>query len=185
MTNANHATFFIERRYGAAPARVFAAWSEAQAKRLWFVEGKGWDIRSYELDFREGGREVSSFRFLDGVKVFGEETILKLAHAYEHGQGVTRDLAKAFGEETIFGNETVYDEIIPNERIIFTYSMSRNGKRFSVSLATVELNADGAGTRLLFTEHAAFFEGADGAQMREQGWRELLNRLDEHLKAKT
>ena len=159
MTNANHATFFIERRYGAAPARVFAAWSEAQAKRLWFVEGKGWDIRSYELDFREGGREVSSFRFLDGVKVFGEETI--------------------------FGNETVYDEIIPNERIIFTYSMSRNGKRFSVSLATVELNADGAGTRLLFTEHAAFFEGADGAQMREQGWRELLNRLDEHLKAKT
>jgi uncharacterized protein YndB with AHSA1/START domain len=156
MTNTNHGTFFIERRYDATPQRVFAAWSDADSKRAWHVEGKGWEIRSYELDFREGGRETSSFRFLDGVKVFGEETI--------------------------FGGETVYDEIIPNERIIFTYSMSRNGKRFSVSLATVELKPDGGGTRLLFTEHAAFFEGADGLQMREQGWQELLGKLDAFLK---
>ena len=86
-----------------------------------------------------------------------------------------------FGEETIFGNETVYDEIIPNERLIFTYSMSRNGKRFSVSLATVEFKADGGGTRLMFTEHASFFEGADGLTMREQGWQELLGKLDAFL----
>jgi len=155
MTNTNHGTFFIERRYAVAPQRVFAAWSDADSKRAWQVEGKGWELRSYELDFREGGREASSFRFLDGVKVFGEETI--------------------------FSNETVYDEIIPNERLIFTYSMSRNGKRFSVSLATVEFKADGGGTRLLFTEHAAFFEGADGLSMREQGWQELLAKLDAFL----
>jgi uncharacterized protein YndB with AHSA1/START domain len=155
MTNTNHGTFFIERRYEAAPHRVFAAWSDPAAKRTWFVEGKGWEIRSYEIDFREGGREASNFRFLDGVKVFGEETT--------------------------FSNETIYDEIIPNERLIFTYSMSRNGKRFSVSLATVEFKPDGDGTRLMFTEHAAFFEGADGLQMREQGWQELLGRLDAFL----
>jgi uncharacterized protein YndB with AHSA1/START domain len=155
MTDTNHGTFFIERRYDAAPPRVFAAWSDADSKRAWHVEGKGWEIRSYELDFREGGRESGSFRFLDGVKVFGEETT--------------------------FSNETVYDEIVPNERLIFTYSMSRNGKRFSVSLATVEFKPDGGGTRLMFTEHAAFFEGADGMQMREQGWRELLGKLDVFL----
>ena len=155
MTNTNHGTFFIERRYDAAPQRVFAAWRDAEAKRTWFVEGKGWELHSYELDFREGGREASSFRFLDGVKVFGEETT--------------------------FSNETIYDEIIPNERLIFTYSMSRNGKRFSVSLASVEFKADGGGTRLMFTEHAAFFDGADGLQMREQGWQELLGRLDAFL----
>ena len=156
MTHTNHGTFFIERRYAASPQRVFGAWSDADSKRAWHVEGKGWELRSYELDFREGGREASSFRFLDGVKMFGEETT--------------------------FSNETVYEEILPNERLIFTYSMSRNGKRFSVSLATVEFKADGAGTRLMFTEHAAFFEGADGLQMREQGWQELLAKLDAFLK---
>ena len=156
MTNTNHGTFFIERRYDSKAQRVFAAWSDADAKRTWFVEGKGWELRSYELDFREGGREDSHFRFLDGVKVFGEETS--------------------------FSNETVYEEIVPNERLIFTYAMSRNGKRFSVSLATVEFKPDGDGTRLLFTEHAAFFEGADGIQMREQGWQELLSKLDAFLK---
>ena len=156
MTITNHGTFFIERRYDVTPQRVFAAWSDADAKRTWFVEGKGWELRSYELDFREGGRETSNFRFLDGVK--------------------------AFGEETSFSNETVYYEIIPNERLIFTYSMSRNGKRFSVSLATVEFKDEGGSTRLMFTEHAAFFDGADGLKMREQGWQELLSRLDAFLK---
>ncbi len=112
MTTTTHGSFILERRYNAAPERVFAAWSDPNAKRAWFAEGEGWDIQSYELDFREGGSEKSTFRFLKG-----EET---------------------FGEKTAFGNETVFNDIIPNERIIFTYSMSRNGVRFSVSLASVE-----------------------------------------------
>ena len=45
-----------------------------------------------------------------------------------------------FPPETTFGNETVFNEIVPNERIIFTYSMDRDGVRFSVSLASVELS---------------------------------------------
>ena len=107
------------------------------------------------VDFREGGTEKSRFRHLKGEEIFGEKTI--------------------------FGNETVFNEIVPNERIIFTYSMDRNGVRFSVSLASVELSAAGAGTRMVFTEHAAFFEGGDGAQMREAGWRELSDKLDQYL----
>jgi uncharacterized protein YndB with AHSA1/START domain len=156
MTVTTHASFVIERRYDASPQRVFAAWSDPAAKRQWFVEGEGWEIHSYELDFREGGMEKSRFRHLKGEEIFGEKTI--------------------------FGNETVFNEIAPNERIIFTYSMDRNGVRFSVSLASVELNAAGAGTRMIFTEHATFFEGGDGAQMREAGWSELLDKLDQYLK---
>jgi hypothetical protein len=37
------------------------------------------------------------------------------------------------------------------------------------------------GTDLIFTEQAAFFEGADGPQMREAGWRELLEALAREL----
>lgn len=155
MTTTTHGSFIIERRYAAAPARVFAAWADPQAKRAWQAEGEGWDIHSFELDFREGGREQSTFRLLKD-----EET---------------------FGERTLITSDGVYDEIIPNERIIFTYSMARNGVRFSVSLACVELNPAGQGTRLVFTEHAAFFDGADGVAMREAGWRELLGKLDEFL----
>ena len=119
------------------------------------AEGEGWEIKSYELDFREGGAERSTFRHLSGVETFGEETW--------------------------FGNETMFNEIVPNQRIIFTYSMDRNGMRFSVSLASVELSPADKGTRMVFTEHGAFFDGADGAKMREAGWQELLQKLNEHL----
>lgn len=155
MTTTTHGSFVIERTYSASPQRVFAAWADPAAKRAWFVEGEGWDIKSYELDFREGGTERSTFVFLKGKAVFGEKTVMS--------------------------NDTVFNEIVPNERIIFTYSMDRNGKRFSVSLATVEINPADKGTRHIFTEHGAFFDGADGIQMREQGWQELLGKLDAYL----
>ncbi|WP_395647598.1 SRPBCC family protein [Terricaulis sp.] len=155
MTTTTHASFIIERRYNASPQRVFAAWGDAKAKRAWFVEGEGWDIKRYAMDFREGGAERSTYRFLKGQEVFGKETT--------------------------FGNDTVFNEIVPNERIVFTYSMARDGVRFSVSLASVELTPTGNGTRLVFTEHGAFFGGADGAEMREQGWQELLGKLDAYL----
>lgn len=52
--SAAHATFVIERDYEAAPARVFAAWADAEAKNQWF--GAGGEQR-HELDFRVGGSE--------------------------------------------------------------------------------------------------------------------------------
>ncbi|MFO1017026.1 MAG: SRPBCC family protein [Hyphomonadaceae bacterium] len=155
MTTTTHASFVIERLYSASPKRVFAAWSDPVAKRAWFVEGEGWDIQSYEIDFREGGSEKSIYGFRRGEEVFGEKTA--------------------------FTNETVFNEIIENERIVFTYSMARNGARFSVSLATVEIKEANGGSRMIFTEHGAFFEGGDNVTMREQGWQELLGKLDAFL----
>jgi uncharacterized protein YndB with AHSA1/START domain len=155
MTTTTHGSFIIERRYNVPAERVFAAWADPKAKRAWFAEGEGWDIRSYELDFREGGTEKSTFHVIGGNN--------------------------PFPPETTFGNHTFFNEIIPNERIIFTYSMDRDGVRFSVSLASVEFSAAGKGTRLVLTEHAAFFDGADGIQMRERGWQELLGKLGKFL----
>jgi hypothetical protein len=37
------------------------------------------------------------------------------------------------------------------------------------------------GTDLIFTEQAAFFEGADGPEMREEGWHKLLEHLAKEL----
>lgn len=64
--SVTHATFTLDRSYDASPAEVFRAHSDPVIKRRWFVEGEGWDIESYDLDFRVGGRETSSFRYKGG-----------------------------------------------------------------------------------------------------------------------
>ena len=52
-----HDTMVLERVYSADVGRVFAAWSDPGAKRIWFTgeDGEG----EYSLDFRVGGREFS------------------------------------------------------------------------------------------------------------------------------
>lgn len=74
-------------------------------------------------------------------------------------------------------NETYYHEIIENRRVIQSYAMTLGGKRISVSLATLELAPAAEGTRLKFTEQAAFLEGSDGVERRRDGWNVLLDRL--------
>jgi hypothetical protein len=59
--------------------------------------------------------------------------------------------------------------------------MSVGETRFSSSLATIELLPTKKGTELAFTEQSAFFEGADGPEIRREGWRLLLERLSEAL----
>lgn len=78
-------------------------------------------------------------------------------------------------------NVTTYLDILPDRRIVFAYTMSVGERRISSSQSTVELLAEGASTRLIFTEQAAFFEGADGPQMREEGWRGLFDRLGQEF----
>jgi len=80
-----------------------------------------------------------------------------------------------------FTNHTVYLDIVENRRIVFAYTMSVGATRISSSQSTVELRANGKGTEFIYTEQGAFFEGADGAKMREGGWRLLFDRLEESL----
>lgn len=80
------------------------------------------------------------------------------------------------------GNDTVYLDIVPERRIVLAYTMTVGDKRISVSLATVEIIPSGDGTRLVYTEQGAFFDGTDGTRRRELGCRELLEKLAEELR---
>ncbi len=80
-----------------------------------------------------------------------------------------------------FTNHTVYQDIQPNRHIVFAYTMSMDDERISSSQATVEFLPTDKGTNLVFTEQSAFFEGADGPKMREDGWRLLLESLGKQL----
>ena len=152
--SVHHATFTIERDYKASPDKVFDAFSDPARKRRWFAEGPGFHLESYELDFRVGGWERSRFRFVAG---------------------------KPIEEGTPCTNDTVFLNIVANKRIVIAYTMTVAGSPISSSQSTMEFLPNGKGTRLVFTEQAAFLEGADGPEMREHGTRELLDALAAEL----
>jgi uncharacterized protein YndB with AHSA1/START domain len=78
-------------------------------------------------------------------------------------------------------NDTVYQHILPGRHIVIAYTMTLGDQCISSSQASFEFVLAKDGTNLIFTEQAAFFEGADGPQMREAGWRKLLEQLAEEM----
>ena len=77
--------------------------------------------------------------------------------------------------------DCLYHDIVPDERIVYSYGMHVDAVRISVSLATVEFKPAGGGTRLIFTEQAAFLDGYDDSGSRGQGTSALLGQLDAEL----
>jgi uncharacterized protein YndB with AHSA1/START domain len=60
--------------------------------------------------------------------------------------------------------------------------MTLGDHRISTTLVTIELRAAGdGGTTLTCTHQGVFYEGSDGPQMREGGWRALFERLAAEL----
>ena len=74
-------------------------------------------------------------------------------------------------------NDTFYHDIVPGERIIWSYAMSIDERRISVSLSCIELAATKAGTRMTFTEQGAFLDGYAGEDQRVAGTNMLLDSL--------
>lgn len=79
--------------------------------------------------------------------------------------------------------DAYYWDIVPNERIVYTYDMHLGDKRISVSLATIEFKTKGSGTHLVLTEQGVFLDGYDDAGSREEGTRWLLGKLDVSLES--
>ena len=79
-------------------------------------------------------------------------------------------------------NDTLFLDIVAGERIVFAYALTAGEVRASAALTTVELAADGGGTRLLLTEQVAFLDGVDGTASRQRGWGALLDRLGDAIR---
>ncbi|MBP2002277.1 uncharacterized protein YndB with AHSA1/START domain [Paenibacillus shirakamiensis] len=73
--------------------------------------------------------------------------------------------------------DAVYQELVPEQRIVYTYTMDADKVRISVSVATVELVEVEGGTRLIFTEQAVFLDGQDTLEIREHGTTIMLDNL--------
>ncbi len=77
----------------------------------------------------------------------------------------------------VFTYESQFHDIVPEQRIVYTYEMSADANRISVSVATVEFHNRDAATRLVLTEQGVFLDGHDTVTQREEGTRSLLDSL--------
>ena len=87
--------------------------------------------------------------------------------------------------DRVYAVEARYQDIVPDERIVYTYDMRFDEQRISVSLSTVELAPAGEGTRLTYTEQGAFLDGLDTSDQRKQGMGGLLEGLGRYLESES
>ena len=151
-----HDTFSIERTYPAAPSRVFAAFASREAKDAW-----GDDPGATAADSSAASTE---FEFRPG----GRE---RFGFTYEN---------------RTYRYDALYYDIVPDQRIVYSYEMYADGARISVSVATIEFAKSSDGTALTWTEQGAYLDGIDGPQapaLRKEGTTEMLNGLTRYLTA--
>ncbi|MES2035874.1 MAG: SRPBCC family protein [Pseudomonadota bacterium] len=148
--SVTHATFCLERVYDAAPARVYHAFTDPEARRRWFFKTDSWTLHAHS----------------------GGETAVGAAESSRFSPP---------GAEVVVTNDSVYLDVVPNERLVFAFQMTVAGARISASLATAEFRAEGKGTRLVFTEQGAYFDDPQHAPNREDGTRQMLETLAEEL----
>ncbi len=62
-----HGSFTLSRRYDAAPALVFRAFTDPAAKARWFGGGEGVEVLDRAMDVRPGGTERMKVRWTTGM----------------------------------------------------------------------------------------------------------------------
>jgi uncharacterized protein YndB with AHSA1/START domain len=73
--------------------------------------------------------------------------------------------------------DAVFQDIVEDQRIVYTYDLYFDDRRISISVATIELRPDGGATTMTFTEQAAFLDGLEDPAEREHGTNLLFDAL--------
>jgi len=144
-----HSTFVVERSFPKPPEEVFAAFADPAKARRWYAEGEGHELQEFTSDFRVGGAQTLRYRLAPGTPVAG----------------------------MTINNQTRYQEIQPNRRIVTQTTMDLEDKRILAAQVTIELLPNGRGTDLILTNQGAFFDGGLTPEMLQAGWRGLLEKL--------
>jgi uncharacterized protein YndB with AHSA1/START domain len=105
----------------------------------------------------------------------------EIAREFDFRVGGRETLSGAWRGGTVSHFNCRYHDIVPNERIVYAYDMRLDERMISVSLATVEFQPAGAGTRLIVTEQGAYLDGYDDGGSRESGTGSILDRLEAAL----
>jgi uncharacterized protein YndB with AHSA1/START domain len=102
--------------------------------------------------------------------------------SFDFREGGRETMVTVMPDGNRFGFYATYTDIVPDERIVYTYEMTMGGERISVSVAIVEVRAGASdGTDLRITEHGVYLDGLDQPEFRKQGSEQLLAALGESL----
>lgn len=99
-------------------------------------------------------------------------------HNLDFQVGGREHFSQKLPDGRVFGYDSRYQEIVPDERIVFDYTVDFDQTRISASLVTVEISTAGDRTRLLYTEQAVYLDGLDTPAQREEGTILEINKLD-------
>ena len=128
----------LVRQFNASPERVWHAWTDKEAAKIWTRPGEGFTIPLIEGDLKVGGRFRIVMRPPDGKE---------------------------------FDASGVYREIVPNQRLVYTWVWSQTPER--ESLITITLRAAQGGTELTLT-HERLFDELD-VKNHTGGWSNVLD----------
>jgi uncharacterized protein YndB with AHSA1/START domain len=92
-----------------------------------------------------------------------------------------REYSAGHHEGQTYTFDVRYADIVENNRIVYTYQMSLNGRNISVSVATIEFRPEGKATRMVITEMGAFLDGLDTNEARREGTGFLIGQLGDYL----
>jgi uncharacterized protein YndB with AHSA1/START domain len=149
-----HDTFTVERTYPATASRVFGAFASQEAKETWGDTG----------DLQPGDTDTAQTEF--DFRIGGRE---RFGFTYQ---------------SRTYRYDACYYDIVPDQRIIYSYEMYADDVRISVSVATIEIVKTADGAALTWTEQGAYLDGIDGthaAELREGGTAEMLDGLTKYL----
>ncbi|MBL1087326.1 SRPBCC domain-containing protein [Streptomyces actinomycinicus] len=146
-----HGSFSLGRDFTVPRAQVFRGFADPALRRRWFRLPGSSARAEHELDFRVGGGETARNVFVSG------ETEERLAY------------------------RSRFLDIVPDTRIVHVYEAEVDGRRRWISLVTVDLADEAAGSRLTWTEQYTWLvPTGDGSQDLDHlrgGTRLLLNGL--------
>ncbi|MDT5066654.1 MAG: hypothetical protein QOK02_2809 [Mycobacterium sp.] len=104
-----------------------------------------------------------------------------MAQGAEHSQNFVvggLETVKGFdGEGRALTYEARYAEIVPNERILTTSTLHTEDRLSTVSVTSVEFQAEDADTVLVLTEHGIYLAGQEQPEWREHGTAQQLDTL--------
>lgn len=99
----------------------------------------------------------------------------------EGGKEVLEGRFEESGNVTLF--EARYHVIEHARRLVYTYDLHHSGRFHSVTLSSLELAAEGAGTRVAYTEQIVFLDGKDGTADRRHGTNIQFDMVETALKS--
>jgi uncharacterized protein YndB with AHSA1/START domain len=114
------------------------------------------------------------------AKWFGSPAATKQVQ-FDFREGGREIAETGFENGPTYGYVATYTDIVPSERIVYTYEMTLDGRRISVSVATIEIRKAGGGTDFTITEQGVYLDGLDNSAQRKQGTEDLMDALAKSL----